>query len=160
MNETVDAIVELDRENMSPIIAESGGMFSESRRKNKLIEEISNGSVVLTHYQNRKLAGYVQYMPLENDEFYVLSIQVHPKYRNGIVLKKLLKSAANDLLQRKPLSITSSVHRENKPSIRLHERLGFMVTSGTTERINFTYSGVELESKLKKLAGTFAENYC
>ena len=152
MNVNIDNIVELDRINMSPIIAKSGGEFSPSKRKNKLIEELSSNAIILTHYQARKLLGYVQYIPRDNGEYYVLSIQVHPAYRNGSVLKKLLKLAANDLLQRKPLSLTSSVHESNVPSIHLHQRLGFMISSRTSERINFAYSDAQMEAKLKRLA--------
>jgi len=153
MNVNIDEIVELDRINMSPIIAKSGGEFSPSKRKNKLIEELSSNSIILTHYQSKKLTGYVQYIPRDNGEYYVLSIQVHPNYRNGSVLKKLFKLASNDLLQRKPLSLTSSVHNSNIPSIRLHERLGFLIKSRTSDRINFAYSGAKMEGKLNRLSG-------
>ena len=153
MNVNIDEIVELDRINMGPIIAKSGGEFLPLKRKNKLIEELSNNSIILTHYQDTELAGYVQYIPRDNGEYYVLSIQVHSTYRNGSVLRALLKLAANDLLKRKPLSLTSSVHKGNKPSISLHERLGFLIKSKTSERINFAYTGAKMEGKLNRLSG-------
>ncbi|MEJ2762966.1 GNAT family N-acetyltransferase [Photobacterium sp. MCCC 1A19761] len=157
MKETVDAVVELDRINMAPIIAESGGAFSVSRRRNKLIEELESGSVILTQYLHDKLAGYIQYIPREAGDVYILSIQIHPEYRSGLVLKKLLKSAAIDLLQRQPKSLTSSVHRNNGPSIALHTRLGFLVTSETDERIEYIYDGIALRHKLNQFSGNLGK---
>lgn len=150
MNKKLNDLLALDELNMTPLLAQAGVTFSPSRRKNGFNQEMANGAVLLTQYHNQQLVGYVQYQPRGCGEFYVLSIQVHPDYRNGVVLKKLLRMAAADLTAKKVALITSSVHQGNKQSVRLHQLLGFEVQDYIDQRIKFALSQHALAKQLTK----------
>ena len=148
MKVNIDDIVLLDEVNMGPIIEASGGVFLHELRKKKLEEEIADGSTIITEYDSGNLAGYVQYNEKKSGAYYVSSIQVHPRKRDGVTLRKLLKKSASDLIVKCCKTIESSVHKNNEQSIRLHERLGFEATMETGDRIVFSLSGTQLKMKL------------
>ncbi|MDE1465344.1 GNAT family N-acetyltransferase [Spartinivicinus poritis] len=133
----IEEIVALDELNMALIIREAGGVFDPLWRKKKLFEEIGKGCRIMTNYIGGELAGYLQYIQEDDDEVYILSIQIHPKYRNGITLRALIKKSLREITPSSIKYITSSVHRNNTSVIKLHRKLGFLVFNETKERVLF-----------------------
>lgn len=143
-------IVELDLLNMGPIIKRAGGEFSPNYRRVKLQEELSLGYVLIAEYESSMLVGYVQFIPKVNGEVYFLSIQVHPSFRSGLVLKKLIKRTMQKLKSIEFSIITSSVHTANQASISFHKRLGFSEVNRVEGRVNFVIQKSKIANKWLK----------
>ncbi|MDX1490233.1 MAG: GNAT family N-acetyltransferase [Pseudohongiellaceae bacterium] len=137
-SEIIEEIVELDRINMSEVIKTSGGEYSEDMRRSALKRELASGSQLLTYYRNGLLAGYLQYTTDNIGACYVISLQVHPEHRNGVVLRSLLKNFRGEIRIQNIKELKSSVHTNNKESVSLHERLGFRVVRTENERHQFS----------------------
>ena len=151
MDVIIDQIVELDRENMSAILAESGDPYLPDRRRTALVEEIARGSRVITQYNDSELVGYLQFSTKDEDEIYVASLQVKRSYRDGVVLRKLLRDFTSEISSQRPVTLTSSVHINNDMSLRLHERLGFEVARRVEQRYKFTLPDHALERWVPRL---------
>jgi ribosomal protein S18 acetylase RimI-like enzyme len=157
MDVNIKGVVELDKINMSRIIARSGDKFCPETRENDLIEEISDGVKFVEYCNNRGLVGYIQYDFLGNGYCFILSLQVHPKYRKGAVLKSLFKSFAEELNKEKPKALISSVHKSNPASILLHKRLLFEIDRETDQRFEFILKG---ENLLKLIDRFYKPGHC
>lgn len=137
-SEIIEEIVELDKLNMSEVIKASGGEYSEDMRRNALRKELESGSQLLTSYTDGVLTGYLQFTVDKDGGCYIISLQVHPVYRNGSVLRSLLKRFKREMPMQGIKELKSSVHTNNKVSVSLHERLGFQVVKTEKERHKFS----------------------
>lgn len=114
MTQDLESIVEIDRINMSPILEEAGNKFSFDRRLKALKKELEEGAVIVTDNDNDMLSGYAQYLPKGNGEVYIVSIQVLPKYRDGVALRRQLNKLKKDFAAKNIFAVTSSVHETTK----------------------------------------------
>ncbi len=144
MNLDIDQILELDRLNMTAIIAEAGDKFDPERRRAALLAEIGDDAAFILIRRSGRLVAYVEYIPQHDNSWKVASIQIHPKNSNGIIMRPILSQAYDRLKSGCPSAIKSSVHINNEASVRLHTRLGFKETTRTDERILFEISGKNL----------------
>ncbi|MCL9782796.1 GNAT family N-acetyltransferase [Vibrio sp. S4M6] len=149
MQDLVNDLVELDRLNMSEIIAESGSAFCPTRRKGAIQREIESGSKFIYQYKNDELAGYIQYTNTVDNHIYVPSLQIHASHRSGRVLKCLLVDFALEVRKLNVQRLTSKVHINNKPSVKLHKRLGFVITEEVEQRYIFEMSGALLKKQMR-----------
>jgi L-amino acid N-acyltransferase YncA len=151
MEINIKGIVELDKLNMSQIISHSGESFSPENRENDLIKDISDGVKFVEYNKYDNLVGYIQYEFLENGSCFIISLQIHPLYRTGVVLNYLLKSFARNLNKEKPKELTSFVHKGNPNSILLHNRLLFEIDKET--ELGFCF--IHKKDSLQKLIDRF-----
>ncbi|TYP57672.1 GNAT family N-acetyltransferase [Thermosediminibacter litoriperuensis] len=140
----LEKIVELDRINMSPILKELGIEFDPERRKKDLEREIEKGARFVLVWRGDILAAYLEYMPVSDDCWNVMSIQIHPAYKRSSILRDIFRQAYREILSNRPKKVFSSAHKNNKSSVLLHRRLGFGVISDENERYRYEISGDEL----------------
>ncbi|MDP6543523.1 MAG: GNAT family N-acetyltransferase [Phycisphaerae bacterium] len=148
--ENIDELVELDRLNMTPFIEQAGGTFDPELRREKLLLEMEKGSIVFSVQRSGKTIAYFEYRPEPNDVWNIMSIQIHPSYRNGFVLRDLLSEARERLQTHAPSAIRSSVHFTNQASLRLHRKLGFVKIEQKEDRILFVTDGKTLSERLAR----------
>ncbi len=146
--DNIDELVELDRLNMTPVIEQAGGTFDPEFRRENLLLEIKKGAIVFSVQRAEKTIAYLQYMPEPNDVWNIMSIQIHPSWQNGFVLRTLLAEARERLQIHKPSLIRSSVHFTNKAFLRLHRNLGFVKLEEKADRIIFVADGKTLSRRL------------
>jgi L-amino acid N-acyltransferase YncA len=151
MEINIKGIVELDKLNMSLIIAHSGERFSPEDRENDLIKDISDGVKFVEYNKHGNLVGYIQYEFLENRNCFIISLQVHPLYRTGAVLNSIFTSFARNLNNEKPKELTSFAHKCNPDSILLHNRLLFDIDKETELGFYFIHK----KGSLQKLIARF-----
>ncbi|MCF6097093.1 GNAT family N-acetyltransferase [Thermovorax subterraneus] len=140
----LEKIVELDRINMSPILKELGIEFDPERRKNDLVREIEKGARFFLVRRGDILAAYLEYMPVSDNCWNVMSIQIHPAYKKSSILRAIFRQAYREMLSNRPKKVFSSAHKNNESSVRLHRRLGFRIVSEENERYRYEISGDEL----------------
>ncbi len=148
--ENIDELVELDRLNMAPVIEQFGGKFDPELRRRNLLLEMEKGAVLFSIQRSGKTIAYFQYMPEPNDSWNIMSIQIHPAYQEGLVLRDLLSEARQRLQFDAPSTIRSSVHFTNQASLRLHRKLGFMKIEKEAGRILFVIDGKTLCERLAR----------
>jgi ribosomal protein S18 acetylase RimI-like enzyme len=148
MNIDIENIFELDRLNMEEFFNDSAVPFDPEMRRAGLLKEIGNGAIFITVKREGSLVGYIEYVVEDNGNAYVPSVQVHPKYKRRFVLRGMFSKAYHVLKDNFPAMIRSSVHRDNKLSLKLHGRLGFKKADDTPERVHFTINGKELVNRL------------
>ena len=148
----IDALVELDRLNMSAVIEASGGHFDRDFRRGKLLRELQEGAVVKVLRRERKVVAYLEYRPEMDGSWRVLSIQIHPDHRGGGLLRSLLGLAAEAIRGGEPRRVATSAHVGNAPSISLHERLGFERGAVEGDRVLFEIDGDTLRDHLARFA--------
>jgi len=93
MMTNIDQLVELDRLNMAPVIEQAGGKFDPEFRRKRILVELQNGAAFITVERSGKTVAYVECMPQSDDDWKVMSIQVHPEHRSGVLLRDLLRQA-------------------------------------------------------------------
>lgn len=152
----IDAVIELDRLNMTPIFEAMGVTFDPILRRDRLISEIEAGSKLETIWQNNLLIAYLEFQIVEN-HCNVQSIQIHPHYQSGIVLANILGKTYKRLLNTPILIIHSSVHEGNIKSLSLHRNLGFDEIIKKENRVLFEISSdvlIKRLSRFEKKAGS------
>ncbi|PIE63646.1 MAG: hypothetical protein CSA26_11975 [Desulfobacterales bacterium] len=148
--ENIDELVALDRLNMAPVIEQAGGTFDPEVRRRNLLLEMEKGAVFFSIQRSGKTIAYLQYMPEPNDRWNIMSIQIHPAYQKGFVLRELLSEARRRLQTDAPSVIRSSVHFTNQASLRLHRKLGFMKVEEDADRVLFVIDGKTLCERLAR----------
>ncbi len=155
--ENIDELVELDRLNMAGVIEQTGGKFDREFRRRKILLEMERGAVFFSIQRSGNTVAYLEYMPEDDDSWRILSIQVHPAYQNGFVLRDILSEARRRLPVHAPASIRSSVHFTNQASLRLYHKLGFVKIAEKEDRILFTIDGKALRQRLARFQERDAE---
>lgn len=127
----IQEIIDLDRENMTPILEQVGRAFPDALRL-KGLHSPTTELIVATH--GTELAGYIEWCRDWNDvnNIYLVSIQIAPQYRGGTLFALLLRKACSELQQRNFAKLTSNVQTSNAKMIALFSKLGFNVTSNNT----------------------------
>jgi L-amino acid N-acyltransferase YncA len=148
MSFDVDALVELDRLNMTAVIERAGGKFDPQFRRSKLLVEQERGAEFVCVGRHGRTVAYLEYLCEPDGAWQVLSIQIHPAHQTGFVLRDLLNEAGGRLLAKNPVAIRSSVHVTNHASLRLHRKLGFIETDRTADRVLFRIDGGRLSQRL------------
>jgi ribosomal protein S18 acetylase RimI-like enzyme len=129
-----------------------GLKYEDQRRREGLIAEIQKGASFIFLNQGNRLIGYFEYF-YENDHLInIASIQIHPEYRNGGILRKLLSKVYAHFKDKPSLTVKTSVHKSNPLSIKLNEKLGFIKTNETKERIEFREKCERLLNTLSRYA--------
>ena len=146
----IENFVELDRLNMAAVIDAAGGTFDPVLRRRKIGTEREEGAVFLSACRAGKIVAYLEYMPEGGLEWKVMSIQIHPDYQHGPVLRDLLAQFHQQLLSNAPQSIRSSVHDTNTQSLSLHRKLGFVKTREDGNRVLFEIAGNVLCRRLAR----------
>jgi ribosomal protein S18 acetylase RimI-like enzyme len=145
----MEQIIELDGLNMAPVMALQGIVFDPQRRQKGLVEEIQKGAEFLFAGRAGRIVGYIEYFPRQKD-VHVASIQVHPEYQQGGILRNLLAGAAEVAKRLKHHTFTTSVHHGNPLSLKLHKTLGFVQTGRTDERVLFEIPAEKLYNALNR----------
>ena len=136
MPELVDECVELDRLNMTPVLAEAGETFRATDRKAGLMKSLSTNGRLVVVRRSERLAGYVE-LKFSEDRCAVWSIQVHPDFQRGPVLLELLRRAGETIDDARVRVVVSAVHGSNRKSIRLHRLVGFQEVGINGEKVRF-----------------------
>ena len=157
MNTNIKGIVDLDKLTMSPIMARSGDEFSSETREKDLIEQLNNGDDIIEYYSGQKLVGYIQFEISKDGNCFVISLQVHPRYRSGVVLKSLLHKFTQTLHNKRVKELKSFVHKSNSASILQHKRLFFDIARKTEQGFIFVHKDEKLKNFIIKFQGNKAE---
>jgi ribosomal protein S18 acetylase RimI-like enzyme len=131
-----DRIIELDKENMSPILAAKGIPFSEEKRRKGLdtdatLHAACNGEGCVV--------GYLQYGPDWNhtDAIYISSVQIAPSVRGTSLFTRLVLTACEDLASRSFNRLLTNVQKHNKTAIELYRKLEFTIDEANTSEKSF-----------------------
>jgi len=149
----IDQLVKLDKLNMEPILKSLFASFNPRQRMKKIKEEIKDGAGFIFFESDSIIVAYIEYMPLDKNCYGILSIQIHPEYRNGSVLRQLFRKAYHEMKSLRDVSFVSSVHINDSLSLKLHEKLGFKKVLESDGRVDFEVHGDVLVENLKKYSG-------
>lgn len=145
----VDAILALDRENMSSILRAAGLEFPEDQRRSRLRD---SSTVLIAVLDEGTLAGYVEFCAdwKCDERIYLSSIQLREKYRHGRAFAILLVECAKALESRAFAHLRTQVQANNRTAVRLYEKLGFQHSKhmGDSVTIELTGSRDLLDSEL------------
>ncbi len=86
----------------------------------------------------------------ERQTLNIASIQVHPQFRNGPTLRRLLSAACDRLRKNPPRKVSTSVYVNNSLSKKLNSRLGLKEVGRDGERICFQADGEEFMKHLAR----------
>lgn len=148
MTVNLDNIIEIDCLNMAAVFESTANKFKPELRRKGLLKEIDKGAEFVIIERNGILIGYLEYVPDGDGEIYVASIQLHPDFKSGFVLRQILSKTYDKLKNSFPTAIKSSVHKTNLLSQKLHEKLGFVNIGKNKERYFFKAEGKDLKKKL------------
>ena len=146
----IQEIIELDRINMQPVLDKFSIKFDCKMREEGIKKELNTGAKFLILRKEGKIIAYLEYL-FENEEVCKIpSIQTYPENQDGFTLVRLLVIAYTELKKNCPKWISSSVHKSNQSSIKLHEKLGFVNVDETNERIEFKINGEQLLNNIQR----------
>ncbi|MDZ7956102.1 GNAT family N-acetyltransferase [Nostoc sp. DedQUE09] len=149
MTISLDALVELNRLNMSLIIEAAGGTFDPAFRRTRLVSEVEAGSEIITVCQKNRLAAYLEFH-ITGNNCNVQSLQIHPDYQGSTILARLLSKVCQRLRNAPTLIINSCAHEGNTKSLSLHQKLGFYEVKTEGNRVFFEISGQNLIARLNR----------
>ncbi|MDJ0832583.1 MAG: GNAT family N-acetyltransferase [Gammaproteobacteria bacterium] len=144
-----DQLVELDKLTMGQILSDAGVTFPEEMRR----KGFEGNPTIFVASVNSATAGYLQYCRSwdnEND-IYISSIQILPKYRSGPVLLALLNAARESLLNEEFDKLVTEVLKNNIAAIRLYEKLGFKLNKHPQKQKYLSVSGTKSMLKNKRV---------
>lgn len=123
----IEAILELDRENMRPVLEGAALPFPEKKRRQGLARD---GTVVIVLMRGSELAGYADFTRDWNDarDIHAASIQLRGRYRGTAALGALLLASLRYLRTERFRRLRAGVHAGNHDAVRLYRRLGFEVS--------------------------------
>ncbi|HEX8830666.1 MAG TPA: GNAT family N-acetyltransferase, partial [Longimicrobium sp.] len=123
----IPRIVDLDRANLSGVLASAGIAFPEERRRAALAHPDAVAIILL---RGGELAGYVHLSRDWNDpeDLYVASLQLAPPYRGTTAFALLLAAACVAIREMPFRRITSNIQPTNAPVLALARRLGLTLT--------------------------------
>ena len=126
-----NGIIEVDRLNMTPILAETGLTFREEKRR----QGFAKKSTFIIALRHDEIVGYLEYSrSLDNErEIHVSSLQIIPKYRGGALIIQILSRARDALLLESFDRLVGGVLKNNDNAARLYERLGFVVEESSPD---------------------------
>lgn len=146
--ELIKKCVALDKANMGDNFLDgNGNRIDWGKLEGIITRSIKKGAILKSITQKAQLKGYVLYRIQENDAF-VLSIQVDRPGENPFTLKKLLQMSCIELRNNNFIWIKTSVDKNNKKSISLHNKLGFDLIEERETSLSFQISRVLLLEKL------------
>jgi ribosomal protein S18 acetylase RimI-like enzyme len=124
--EWVDAILDLDRENMKTVLDGAALPFPEENRRRGLAGE---STVVIALLRGDELAGYAEFGRDWDDarDLYAGSIQLRRRYRGTAAMGALLLASLRYLRTERFRQVRAGVQANNDAAIRLYRRLGFEV---------------------------------
>ncbi len=124
----VESILDLDRENMAAILAAAGLPFPEAKRREGL--RVASTTLVLVLSGNT-LVGYAEFCRdwERAHGLYIASFQLRFERRHSFALVLLLVSLANALRKHRFSSLRAGVQPNNQPAVALYRRLGFELRS-------------------------------
>lgn len=148
-------IVQLEKENMIPILNELGRDFNDD----EIIKDIGlyNAELlnVFCYYNERgELLGYLRFSFDADKNIMVRSLQLVKGRNRGVVLKRLLYWAYTHLSNAAFSSVTkisSWVNNVNAVSIAFHEKMGFIWEKGNRDAGMFVITKADLINKMTKL---------
>lgn len=143
----IQQIAEIDRQNMSGMIAAMGNVYSADRRKADVVKEIERNTKFVTVKRDDIMLAYLSYR-ITGDDLKIMSIQLAP-YTGRLVLrllvrKTLLLTAGEDFN-----TVSSKVFSNNHNSIRFHYKLGFSLNE---ERDGICYFRIECDNLLRRVS--------
>jgi L-amino acid N-acyltransferase YncA len=153
---SVGECVELDRQNMTPIMEAAGETFDATNRKARLAKSLATNGRLVGVWRDGRLAGYAE-LRLTGDRCALWSVQVHPCYQQGPVLLGLLRRIAEVLDPAEVRVVASAAHAGNEKSMRLHRLLGFLKVGECGDKVLFEATAWELAARLRTVAATRAE---
>lgn len=150
MNIPIEAIIELDHLNMAAHFDAIGQKYDPTIRRAGIKREIEEGAQFIFVNCGDRLIAYLEFVMDDQGVVRIPSIQIDPRHGHPTVLRRLLVEAVPKLSNIKSQRIQSSVHPSNHKSLRLHQRLGFRITSSDKDRIRFETPGDELLRRIQK----------
>ena len=132
-----DQIIEFDKENMAPILAEKSIPFPEEKRR-KWLENDATFHVAFN--EKGSVVGYLQYGPDWNDTdaIYILSVQIAPSVRGTSLFTRLVLTACEDLASRAFNRLVTNVQKHNKTAIELYRKLEFTIDEANASETSFS----------------------
>ncbi len=94
-----------------------------------------------------KLAAYATIMEKEEGIWFVLMFNTHPVFRTPKVFLSLFRKILQRMLVSEGKYLQSNVYKENKLSIKFHERLGFKITRENDIGIEYTLDLTDTATK-------------
>jgi L-amino acid N-acyltransferase YncA len=148
LNVPLDECVELDRLNMTPILAEAEETFSAAGRAAMLARSLATNGRLVGAWRDGRLVGYAE-LRFSEGRCAIWSIQVHPDYQRGPVLLALLRRIAESIDLSQVRVLASATHAVNGKSIRLHRLLGFHEIGRSGGKISFEAGAAELAARFR-----------
>ena len=156
MDAPVGECVELDRLNMSSVLAAAGETFDAAGRAGRLAKSLATNGQLITVRRDGRLAGYIE-LRFADNLCAVWSIQVHPRDQGGTVLLALLRGVARAIDPSRVRVVVSAAHSGNRKSVRLHRLLGFREVGTNGQKIRFEAGVAELVTRLRGRWSRIAE---
>ena len=142
-NELINEIINFDQKLMQGIVDN----YDPDRRRNGLTRELKEGAEIIINRNDKKeLIGYIEFLPKDNNELYVSSLQSSTYFFQRRWTKKIFEY----LTLHNEMTISSSVHKNNIQSINFHKKLGFKIVE-TGNRIRFETKVQDLLTILEPL---------
>lgn len=143
----LEDVLELDR----ICLREANGEPLETMaHRRKLKRSIPRSEWAAVH-RDGQLVAYAYLWPLENDDWFVGGLLIHPGHRTAPTVTALRRAVADLLSRIQARRLKSHVLRSNAASLQLHRRLGFEVEQESEIAIAFS---VECLPLLKHLGAT------
>jgi ribosomal protein S18 acetylase RimI-like enzyme len=95
-----------------------------------------------------QLVAYGYLWPLADQTWFVGGLAIHPEHRNAAVTAALGREMSALVKRLGATRLESHVRRDNIASLRLHRRLGFLVTRENDRAIAFSADSAALLARL------------
>jgi RimJ/RimL family protein N-acetyltransferase len=124
-----------------------GGPLDRDAHRAALATSIPRSEWVLVH-RNGQLVAYGYLWPLADQTWFVGGLAIHPEHRNAAVTAALGREMSALVKRLGATRLESHVRRDNIASLRLHRRLGFLVTRENDRAIAFSADSAALLARL------------
>ncbi len=121
----MEEILALDMLTLPAHTHAAGDEFSEASHRAALAQVLPKSEVIKIHRHGR-LAGYAYLWPKGGGLWHVGGFTVHPDFRTGRVLRRLLAKIEALAKAKGIAELQSHVYKTNPRSLALHRRLGFV----------------------------------
>ena len=151
MEDFFELMLELDHLSFKPILEAAGQQFDPEFRKAEIQQHIRQGARFVLVFSEGKIVAYAEYLPLNERIGKIFSLQIHPDFRGGMTLRRLLVAAWDEWKDVRQELIWTTVHLTNAPSLALHRSLGFVEINREDGKVFFEIPRKVLVARLARL---------
>ncbi|UYN98497.1 MAG: GNAT family N-acetyltransferase [Devosia sp.] len=144
MNPSLDEVLNLD---LPCLEAPEGGPLDADAHREALTRSLERSKWAHVR-RDGQLVAYGYLWPLSDDVWFVGGLAIHPHYRNASVTAELARAMSGLVRAVGAVRLESHVRRGNKASLRLHERLGFVVTRESDRAVALRADSAALLARL------------